>query len=158
MTLEERCKLATDCLPPSEYRTRLEALHAELLALRKEAAASDLCDQLGPVAYRLKDTEATAAYKQDVFVFWSSNEVAGSVIEELEPLFRQASIDAAVDAVRERIALLVQAVRDANATEANGDYPFRLLTAAQERAWVALMAGLERPNDAANRAASCTRS
>ena len=35
MTLEERCKLATDCLPLAEYRTRLEALHTELLALRK---------------------------------------------------------------------------------------------------------------------------
>jgi hypothetical protein len=37
MTLEERCKLATDCLPVAEYRTRLEDLHAELLALRKDA-------------------------------------------------------------------------------------------------------------------------
>lgn len=32
LTLEDRCKLATDCLPVAEYRTRLEALHAELLA------------------------------------------------------------------------------------------------------------------------------
>jgi hypothetical protein len=32
MTLEERCKLAADCLPQAEYRRRLEALHAELLA------------------------------------------------------------------------------------------------------------------------------
>lgn len=37
MTLDERCKLATDCLPDAEYRRRLEALHAELLALRKDA-------------------------------------------------------------------------------------------------------------------------
>ena len=38
MTLEQRCKLATDCLPQAEYRTRLEALHAELLAGCKDAA------------------------------------------------------------------------------------------------------------------------
>lgn len=31
-TLEDRCKLATECLPVAEYRRRLEALHAELLA------------------------------------------------------------------------------------------------------------------------------
>lgn len=31
MTFEERCKLATDCLPMAEYRTRLESLHAEML-------------------------------------------------------------------------------------------------------------------------------
>ena len=31
MTLAERCKLATDCLPVAEYRRRLEALHAEML-------------------------------------------------------------------------------------------------------------------------------
>lgn len=37
MTLEQRCKLATDCLPQAEYRTRLEALHAELLAGCKDA-------------------------------------------------------------------------------------------------------------------------
>ena len=28
----ERCKMATDCLPMAECRTRLEALHAEMLA------------------------------------------------------------------------------------------------------------------------------
>jgi hypothetical protein len=37
MTFEERCKLATDCLPMAEYRTRLEALHAEMLADMKGA-------------------------------------------------------------------------------------------------------------------------
>ena len=37
MTFEERCKLATDCLPVAEYRTRLEALHAEMLADMKAA-------------------------------------------------------------------------------------------------------------------------
>lgn len=39
LTLAERCKLATDCLPQAEYRTRLEALHAELLADCQTAAA-----------------------------------------------------------------------------------------------------------------------
>ncbi len=38
MTFEERCKLTTDCLPQAEYRTRLEALHAEMLADMKSAA------------------------------------------------------------------------------------------------------------------------
>ena len=37
MTFEDRCKLATDCLPMAEYRTRLEALHAEMLADMKDA-------------------------------------------------------------------------------------------------------------------------
>ncbi len=41
LTLEERCKLAIDCLPDAEYRTRLEALHADLLALRKDAERLD---------------------------------------------------------------------------------------------------------------------
>jgi hypothetical protein len=40
LTLAERCKLATDCLPKAEYRTRLEALHADLLA-RLRAAEVD---------------------------------------------------------------------------------------------------------------------
>ena len=37
MKIEDRCKIATDCLPESEYRTQLENLHADLLALRKDA-------------------------------------------------------------------------------------------------------------------------
>ena len=47
---------------------------------------------------------------------------------------------------RERIAALVEAVRDANAAEANGDYPFRVLTSRQETAWTELMAWIEAPN------------
>ena len=31
MTLQDRCKLATDCLPDAEYRVMLTALHKELL-------------------------------------------------------------------------------------------------------------------------------
>ena len=31
LTLAERCKVATDCLPDAPYRTQLTALHAELL-------------------------------------------------------------------------------------------------------------------------------
>ena len=31
MTFVERCKLSTDCLPDALYRTRLEALHQEML-------------------------------------------------------------------------------------------------------------------------------
>lgn len=45
----------------------------------------------------------------------------------------------------ERLRKLVQAVRDAN-RDAQCDGTFRLLTPGQERAWVALMAGLEGPN------------
>ena len=37
MTFEARCKLATDCLPMAECRTRLEALHSEMLADMKAA-------------------------------------------------------------------------------------------------------------------------
>ena len=44
-------------------------------------------------------------------------------------------------AERERLRVLVQAVRDANAAEAHADYPFRVLTERQENAWHALMAG-----------------
>ncbi len=51
-----------------------------------------------------------------------------------------------VAAERDRIRALVEAVRDANAAEAHGDYPVRVLTAQQERAWVALMAALEGTN------------
>jgi hypothetical protein len=51
-----------------------------------------------------------------------------------------------VFAERERLRVLVQAVRDANAAEAHGDYPFRTLTERQEDAWRALMAGIEWPN------------
>lgn len=48
LTLEQRCKLATDCLPVAEYRTRLEALHAELLGLRKDTdihSCNYFCDR-----------------------------------------------------------------------------------------------------------------
>ena len=31
MTLQDRCKLATDCLPDADYRVMLTALHKELL-------------------------------------------------------------------------------------------------------------------------------
>lgn len=37
MTFEERCELATTSLPNGEYRTRLEALHAEMLSEIKAA-------------------------------------------------------------------------------------------------------------------------
>lgn len=46
---------------------------------------------------------------------------------------------------RERIRVLVQKVRDANRDAEDGD-TFRLLKPGQERAWMALMAGLEGPN------------
>jgi hypothetical protein len=76
-------------------------------------------------------------------------------IDRLRGLLEQAAVDLVradmarvqiVAAERERLRALVQAVRDANAAEAHGDYPFRVLTARQDRAWVELMAGLEGPN------------
>lgn len=53
--LRARCRIATDCLPASDYRSRLEALHAEMLeemerlqsavaAERAECAA--ICDRI----------------------------------------------------------------------------------------------------------------
>ena len=60
-------------------------------------------------------------------------------------------------AERERLRVLVQAVRDANAVEAHADYPFRVLTALQERAWMALLAGLEGPNVRAKPGATVLR-
>jgi len=50
-----------------------------------------------------------------------------------------------VAAERERIRALVQAVRDANRDAEDGE-TFRLLKPGQERAWMALLAGLDGPN------------
>ena len=52
---------------------------------------------------------------------------------------------AAVAAERDRIKALVEAVRDANRDAEDADM-FRLLKPGQERAWAALLAGLEGPN------------
>lgn len=49
-------------------------------------------------------------------------------------------------AERERLRVLVQAVRDANRDAEDAD-TFRLLKPGQERAWMALLAGLEGPNN-----------
>lgn len=56
-----------------------------------------------------------------------------------------------VAAERERIRALVQAVRDANRDAAEDGETFRLLKPGQERAWMALLAGLDGPNVANNR-------
>ena len=61
------------------------------------------------------------------------------------PLYTLAALDAAVAAERERLRVLVQAVRDANRDAEDPD-TFRLLKPGQERAWLALLAGLEGPN------------
>ena len=37
MKIEDRCKIATDCLPQSKYRTQLEKLHADLLSMSNSA-------------------------------------------------------------------------------------------------------------------------
>lgn len=57
----------------------------------------------------------------------------------------RATIDAAVAKERERLRVLVEAIRDANCDAENVN-TFRLLKPGQERAWLALMAGLEGPN------------
>jgi hypothetical protein len=61
-----------------------------------------------PVAYRLRDEEATEQYGRDLFVYWSPSEIrhkargAAKLIALLEPLYDPATIDAAVAAERER--------------------------------------------------------
>lgn len=60
--------------------------------------------------------------------------------------------DFMVAAERERLRVLVEAVRDANRDEQDGD-TFRLLNPGQEQAWLALLAGLKGPNVGANRGA-----
>jgi hypothetical protein len=61
------------------------------------------------------------------------------------PLVTLAQAEAMVAAERERLRVLVQAVRDANRDAEDAD-TFRLLKPGQERAWIALLAGLEGPN------------
>jgi len=58
----------------------------------------------------------------------------------------RACWEAAAAAERERIRALVQAVRDANRDAEDGGETFRLLKPGQERAWMALLAGLDGPN------------
>jgi len=59
LTLAERCKLATDCLPQAEYRARLEALHADLLARLRAA-------ELDAERYRwLRDTQCSYTVIED---------------------------------------------------------------------------------------------
>ena len=50
MTLAERCAIAQQCIPPSEFRERLTALHAELLAdTRRLDWLADPAQSLGNV-------------------------------------------------------------------------------------------------------------
>ena len=81
LTLEERCKLATDCLPKAEYRTRLESLHAELLALRKNDER-----------YRKWRADYTAASRN-----WPS-ECLTDMLLALADAWEEADVDAAIDA------------------------------------------------------------
>ena len=52
-------------------------------------------------------------------------------------------IDAAVAAERERLRELVDAVRHANSDAQESSDTFRLMTPGQDRAWLALIAGME---------------
>ena len=69
---------------------------------------------------------------------------------ELQQKSYEREIVLEVAAERERIRALVQAVRDANRDAEDGG-TFRLLKPGQERAWMALLAGLEGPNVADDR-------
>ena len=51
MKFSDRCAIATGCLPKAEYRTRLEALHAEMLAA--------LAAQGEPVAWMTEAPDGT---------------------------------------------------------------------------------------------------
>ena len=70
---------------------------------------------------------------------------------ELQQKSYEREIVLEVAAERERIRALVQAVRDANRDAAEDGETFRLLKPGQERAWMALLAGLDGPNVANNR-------
>jgi len=65
--------------------------------------------------------------------------------------YRADTVVRMLAAERERIRALVQAVRDANRDAEDGGETFRLLKPGQERAWMALLAGLDGPNVANNR-------
>ena len=62
-----------------------------------------------------------------------------------EATIARMAYSAGMAAERERLRVLVEAVRDANCDAEDGD-TFRLLKPGQERAWMALLAGLEWPN------------
>jgi hypothetical protein len=67
LTLAQRCKLATDCLPDAEYRRRLEALHDELLAaLDAQTAQAEPVAWISPthVAW-LKTVTHCAVWRKD---------------------------------------------------------------------------------------------
>lgn len=57
MPFESRCAIAAGCLPRADYRTRLEALHAEMLAAlaaeRERCAA--LCDGIAEACEHSSD-------------------------------------------------------------------------------------------------------
>ncbi len=65
------------------------------------------------------------------------------------PFWSTEQLDAVVAAERERLRVLVEAVRDANFDAEDGN-TFQLLKPGQERAWLALLAGLKGPNVRAN--------
>ena len=52
MTLQDRCKLATDCLPDAPYKTMLTALHKELLDEIKKLKAA--CDKFSEAEMLMK--------------------------------------------------------------------------------------------------------
>lgn len=57
MNFADRCAIATGCLPRADYRTKLEALHAEMLAAlaaeRERCAA--LCDGIAEACEHSSD-------------------------------------------------------------------------------------------------------
>ena len=69
MNFADRCAIAAGCLPRADYRTKLEALHAEMLAAiaAERARCADLCDGTANVcediANGLKRSAAVSAAK-----------------------------------------------------------------------------------------------
>ena len=97
---------------------------------------------------RMHDEQADRAVWHNYFLF-AANVLAGKLLPEGEApsttrLVTLDQAEAMVAAERERIRLLVEAVRDANAASQDAD-DCLIYTPAVERAWVALLVGLDGP-------------
>jgi hypothetical protein len=111
-TLAQRCKLATDCLPQAEYRTRLEALHSELLAM----ATAD--DGRGPDV-----TAWVCEYESgEVFVSLAQYPFSDPNVRKAWRLLtmrqRDKQVAEAVAAERERLCAAIKAADDKSTEEA----------------------------------------
>lgn len=93
-------------------------------------------------AYVIQDGELPAV-RRDMTA--AANEIERKS-DAIQRLWRERDeLRAAMVAERARLRQLVEAVRNANSDAEDGD-TFRLLKPGQERAWMALLAGLEAPS------------